>query len=114
MAHTLYEMARIGNTSDNIEIHIYGKEGHIPHFHFYDKKTNRMGCIRLDKPEYFSHGKRYTDKLTSKEIKNLIDFLNEEHKALPITNWKYLVVLWNDNNPNYSIDILPMPNYTEL
>ena len=115
MSHSLYEMARIGNTSDNIEIHIYGREGSVPHFHFYDKKTGRMGCIRLDTAEYFQHGRgKYADKLNSKEIKNLIDFLKEQHKRLPISNWEYLIILWNDNNPNFEIDELPMPDYTKL
>lgn len=115
MTHTLYEMARIGNTSDNIEIHIYGKEGNIPHFHFYDRKDERMGCIRIDKAEYFSHGKgKYADKLSAKEIYNLIEFLNSQHKRLPITNWQYLIILWNDNNPDFEIDMLKTPDYSKL
>ena len=48
-------MARIGYTSDRIEIQIYTDDpGNIPHLHFKSDTLDR--CIRLDKAEYFPHG----------------------------------------------------------
>lgn len=54
---SLLEMIEIGRFED-WRICVYGKEGPIPHFHFYPPGYSERegGCIRLDKPEYFNHG----------------------------------------------------------
>ena len=118
--HSLMEMALIGNTSDNIEIRIYGGEGYKAHFHFRHIQSKRKGCIRLDTPEYFKHdGNR--DVLTSDEIDSLIVFLNSNNKELSengveLSNYKYLCILWNQNNPSRKKDFdkITMPDYTKL
>ena len=83
------------------------------------KKTNRKGCIRLDCPEYFQHGTSFKDKLNKKEISNLIDFLKTQHKRFinvdfRFTNFDYMLMLWNDNNPDYQIEVDNMPDYNNL
>lgn len=111
--HSIYAMARVGYTEDNIELRIYTDDpGKIPHFHF--KGDNLDGCIRIDKAEYFPHNK-HTSKLNSKQIKHLIKFLKSPYKNWGISNWKYLVALWNDNNSDISFpDDAEMPDYTLL
>ena len=52
-----YEMARVGNICDNIQIWIRSNDGgNVPHVHFFTKDLKINGCIKLDKPEYFDHG----------------------------------------------------------
>lgn len=104
----LDEMARVGFL-DKKEIYIRTNDpGNIPHFHIWDIST--MGdefhtCIKIESPEYFHHeGKE--DVLSSKEKKELIRFLSSERKnsRFKMTNWQYLVDLWNDNNPTHIVD----------
>lgn len=109
----LTEMARVGKF-DNYLVSIYSGEGLIPHFHFYTVDGTKKGCIRLDKAQYFTHGDN-TAILNSKEKKNLVEWLKSKHKALPITIWEYMVVLWDDNNEDYLMDEnIKMPNYENL
>lgn len=113
------EMALVGHTEDNLEILVRTNDpGKLPHFHIIDKnkKFNNEGCIRIDIPEYFDHGGK-TMHLNSKQRKDLIDFLNKPYrnKKLNITNWDYLVLLWNDNNSDIEIDDnVEMPDYNLL
>ena len=112
----LLEMSEIGRF-DEYKILVYGAEGPISHFHFESIKSRKRGCIRLDKAEYFFHGK-YQDKLNSKEIKNLIHFLNSPHKFFGksgYNNWQIICVYWGDNNLDFQVDIdSPMPDYNQL
>ena len=118
--HSLMEMAQIGTTSDNFEIRIYGGEGYNAHFHFRHIQSKRKGCIRLDVPEYFKHdGNR--DVLTSDEIDSLIVFLNSNNKemlenGIELSNYNYLCILWNQNNPLGKKDFskIEMPDYLKL
>lgn len=119
--HTLFEMASVGITQDNIEIKIFGKEGNIPHFHFQDAKNlKRKGCIKILQPEYFVH-KNYTSKLNSIEKKNLIIFLDELCDAdfgykEGTTNYEVICYLWNANNPLSKIKVkeIQQPDYKQL
>lgn len=118
--HLLLEFAHVGTTKDNIEINVYSGEGNIPHLHFYHKQTNRRGCIRLDVPQYFSHGNK-CDKLKAREVKNFILWLNSNAKSfsaigIDLTNYEYLGILWNDNNPEHIIDFteFSQPDYSQL
>ena len=57
--------------------------------------------------------------LNSNERKNLIKWLNSFHDeylklGIELTIYKYMCILWNDNNPNYIYNDLKMPNYKEL
>lgn len=112
----LLEMAEVGRF-DEYKLLVYGSEGPVPHFHFESIKGKKKGCIRLDKPEYFFHGK-YQDRLNSKEVKNLIAFLTAPHRAfgdVGITNWQVICIYWNDDNTKYQIsDKAPMPDYSKL
>ena len=113
----LDEMARLGHIG-KYEIYIRTNDaGSIPHMHIWDKDTQGQKfhtCVRLDKAEYFHHtGKE--DVLSSRDKKELVLFLMEQHKKLPITNWNYAKILWNENNSNVLInDDQSMPDYTQL
>lgn len=115
----LNEMARVGFMNDDkYEIWIRTDDpGKYPHMHIWDYSTKGKKfhcCVRLDKPEYFIHtGKE--DTLNSTNKKELIKFLNKEYGGLGITNWKRILMLWNDNNSDVHIDIdSEMPDYTKL
>jgi hypothetical protein len=119
--HTLLEMAKIGITEDDIEIMVYGSEGHVPHFHFRNaKKPRQCGCIKLLSAEYFDHG-IYKGRLSSIERKNLVNFLNaivdeDLGYSSTTTNYQALCYLWNANNPLYRIRLneINQPNYKNL
>ena len=90
--------------------------GNIPHFHIVDTSTRGEKfhtCIRIEKPEYFHHtGKE--NILSSKERKQLVDFLNKNDKWGE-QNWIVLLKEWERNNSNISIDInQPIPDYSKL
>lgn len=113
---TLLEMAEVGRF-DGFKITIYGSEGPIPHFHFENKDKTINGCLRLDKPEYFKHGK-YQSKLNSKDKKRMIEWFQLPHKSFGkygLNNWQVICIYWDDNNPDYPYDKdAPMPNYEDL
>ena len=115
--HSLLEMARVG-TFDGYTVSLYSSEGKYPHFHFYNSEKEIEGCIRLDVPEYFIHdGKK--DMLDSREKKDLIKWLNSYHKeykalGVDLTIYKYMCILWNDNNPDHIYNDLQMPDYKLL
>lgn len=114
--HTLREMARVGRAG-RYEIRVYGGEGHIPHFHFKDTQTGREGCARLDAAAYFPHG-RYTAALNAGERAELVKFLRSAKEPLGITQFQYICVLWNDNNPRTPLRSAPrstpMPDYENM
>lgn len=111
-----YEMAELGVLSGKLHLYIYGGEGPIPHLHFFTNDHSIDGCLRLDKPEYFSHGGRYTSTLKRKQIEELINFMYSPHEIhSDVPNWKIAIVLWNTNNPRCKISIdLKMPDYRLL
>lgn len=111
------EMARVGTTENNLDIIIRTDDpGKIPHFHIIDKSDDKdnEGCIKILVPEYFDHGSKNMH-LNSSQRKELVRFLRSKHKKLNITNWEYLIILWNDNNSDVIIDDeLEMPDYSKL
>ena len=113
----LNEMARVGYVG-KYEIWVRTNDsGYIPHMHMWDSDTHGgkfHTCIRLDKPEYFHHtGKE--DVLNSKMKKDLVNFLSSNYRLFGITNWKWLLIQWNENNSNVTIDEdSEMPDYTKL
>ena len=116
-SHALLEMARVGKF-DVYTVNIHGGEGRHPHFHFINKEKKIEGCIRLDIPEYFKHDGK-DDILSSKERKQLIKWLNSNHSGylklgVELSIYKYMCILWNDNNPDYIYNDLEMPDYTKL
>ena len=119
--HQLLEMAYIG-TFSGYKVSIFGNEGNIPHLHFYteNKKRNTYGCIRLDKADYFKHGK-HKDELNSKERKVFIEWIKSKETPFKrftdvLIVWEYVCILWNENNPKYMFDYekVGMPNYDNL
>ena len=112
----LQEMSRIG-TIGNYEVYVNTNDaGQIPHFHFrdMDEWDKFHACIRSDSARYFPHnGKR--SRLNSKLRKELVEFLNSKHRRLPVTNWEYLLIQWNDNNSKVVVDeSIKMPDYLTL
>lgn len=113
----LGDMAKIGYLG-SYEIYIRTDDpGNIPHMHIWDRSTigkKFHTCIRLDKAEYFHHtGKECT--LDSKQIEELVNFLNQRHKILKVTNWEYLLIQWTKNNSDVYIDEdSEMPDYRKL
>lgn len=114
----LFEMAKIGRFK-NLYIYIWMNDGgNVPHFHISDSDNYPQNstveiAIKIDSPEYFPHGGKYTDKLNSREIKELIKFLNKTEDGEK--NWVYLLRTWNKNNSKAKIPVTsPMPDYTQL
>ena len=106
------EETRIGEFDDengnNIIIVVFSREGSIPHLHFYrGKKVPPKGigggCIKLKEPEFFKHG-THQDKLNPRDVKLLVEFLKQPYSKLPkITNWEFVVILWNANNHTWAM-----------
>lgn len=105
----IYEMAAIAGGFINIRLAIYGNEGNYPHFHFYHNTPANQGiknqgygggCLMIKEPIYFIHGS-HTETLGNDEIEPLLKFLNSKYvnPKIDMTNWQYLVHLWNENNP---------------
>lgn len=113
----LSEMAACGNTNGLYIVIFTNDGGWIPHFHVFNnqnpKKSTIDVCLKIETPEYFKHD-HHVDILNSKQIKQIIDFLNSERKP-GITWWEHLIEIWNDNNSNSEIpEDLNMPDYTTL
>jgi len=123
------EMAMVSGGFAGIRLTLYGNEGNHPHFHFYkglsinDGIPNKGlggGCIMMKEAKYFNH-KSHQEKMNSREIEELHGFLQSTHPELDIMIWKYMTILWSDNNPNSKIKMNPddpipvynhnMPNY---
>ena len=114
------EMAAVGGGFMSIKLAVWGNEGNYPHFHFYKgvkpnagipNKGKGGGCILFKEAKYFLHG-THKDTMNRNEIEALIEFLKSTHE-IGITVWKYMIFLWNDNNPN-SIQVDPdteIPEY---
>lgn len=118
--HSLLEMAQIGVVDNTIFIRVYGNEGPIPHFHFYETQGGRSGCIKILEASYFVHG-RYADSLKRWEREELMKWLKDyDEDSLEFgwkrTNWEVLCYEWNKNNPQYKLKTvrLPLPNYLNL
>lgn len=115
----LMEMAKIGEVEDKT-IYVRANEGPISHFHIVD--SNSLGrkfhtCVQIVEPKYFHHtGKE--DALNSREIKELIKFLNSSCEMEEFnngTNWRLIRFIWNINNPKFRVDKnIEMPDYTLL
>jgi hypothetical protein len=120
----LSEMSRIGKF-DTYTVVVYTDDpDYIPHIHVID--SNSYGndldvCVRLDKPEYFSHG-RHQDIFNSKQKKIFNDFMHEPSRNVHYrNNYEMAINLWNDNNSESYIQIkedeygnIIVPDYTQL
>lgn len=117
--HMLNEMALVGSIG-NLEIIVYTCDpGFVPHVHVIDTATRGnlfSACIKLETPEYFPHGGKYTDKFNSKERKTFQKFMESAPRNKRYsTNYEYACSMWNDNNSSTAVDEThSIPNYLEL
>jgi len=92
------------------------QERSLQHFHVFrndlDKQNWRNGaCLLFKENRYYDHG-RNTATLDEDELISVVNKLKDQHPSLKISNWKYLAILWNDNNHGFPLDPnLPMPDY---
>lgn len=98
-------------------VYVYSNEGHIPHCHYIDKEKNREICVRLDKPEYFTHGGKQT-KFTKDEKDTFIRFMNWKNTYNMVT-WNWCATTWNGfaEEDDSNMDIIKtkkIPDYSEL
>ena len=102
-------MARVGKIPDSqMEIHIEGTEGNIPHFHLQKKNGKPENCvchIKLLEPEYLQDKDDPMNILSSKERKALNDYMHRHIALSESTNWKYCIDTWNIWNSSHPIDI---------
>lgn len=114
----LSEMARFGKIPETqLEIHIESGEGYIPHMHICKKSGNNIVLrIKLLTNEYFREKDDRNNTLSSSERKALNDYLNKKVQYSKMTNWQFLVLMWNQYNPAHTKDpnIIPQPNYTTI
>lgn len=113
----LEEMLSVGDF-DGIKVCVYSGEGPIPHIHFYSIWEGGLdGCIRLDSPQYFCHGK-HISKLNAGQRKAAAAWFAEKPRLRfkrYDTNWEVLVELWNTANPQYELpENITMPDYSKL
>lgn len=88
------------------------------HFHIFrnnvDLKEWKNGaCLLFKDNRYFDH-KPNNKILTKDELEAVVLKLKEKVSNSPVdmTNWQYLITLWNQNNYNFAIDPnTVMPNY---
>ena len=105
------------NNKSKRKIYVYENEGRVPHCHYVDSATGREICVRLDKPEYFTHGGKQT-KFTSKEKETFIAFM-QWNNSLGVNTWAWCVSTWNgfaeeDDSNMEKITIKNIPDYSKL
>lgn len=99
-------------------LYVYDNEGPIPHCHIVGLGPNgkKEVCVRLDKAEYFCHGRKQ-DKFTAKEKKMFINFINSKDK-FGIIRWNWAASTWDgfaQNNENMlEINRKTTPDYSML
>lgn len=102
------------------KIEVYDGEGDIPHFHLSNNDKSFESCICIYSANYFSHGGKYTDKLNSKQCKELDKWLKESAKVSigNLTNWQTIIVLWDTMNPDCKFPsyrkVATQPNYNNM
>lgn len=78
------------------------------HVHIKSESGDVHACLKLDKPEYFSHGVA-KDELNKEQLESFVEFLNSPSKQRVFTvgnteyklrtYWDYTVATWNEENP---------------
>ena len=100
------------------QLYVYENEGNYPHCHIVGLGSDgrKEVCVRLDVPEYFSHGTK-KEKFTGKEKELFIKFINSKDSFGTI-RWNWVAATWNgfaqDNENMQSIKIRTVPNYNKL
>lgn len=84
------------------------------HVHIRNQTGEFNTCVKLDKAEYFLHGKA-KDRFDKDQLDSFINFMkspskqriftvgNTEYKLR--TYWDYTIATWNEENPNNPIKI---------
>lgn len=80
----------IGNTIIVVNI----KAGIIPHFEIHSKYNKFKTCLELCNPKYYFREREYFYKLTSKQIDELITFL-EQDTGKEVTNHLSIYISWD-------------------
>lgn len=117
--HNIWSMARIGefHCRNLYSVRVYSGEGPIPHFHVVDTQNGNETCVRIDCPEYFTHGDKIYE-FNTKEKKKLMEFLNTVSPYEEDCGKKYYELIWeewNRNNREYRISKPnSIPNYENL
>lgn len=112
-----------GYTTDDykltIEVHS-SDDGRKPHFHVSNTQSGKKRidcCIRLDRPEYFLHGKHIYPIKDKEQLDVVIKELKEKVKSKiinqTVTKWKELVLFWNFGNRSRCYT-KRMPDYSKL
>ena len=124
----VYENEEISlNEANEIKVKDYKVVGYtrdegdsIPHFHMVGLNDNKkLIAIRLDKAEYFVHGK-HKDTLSRSEEKSLNEVLKKKYKkGRPETNWEYYANMYNKIHKHKKNAILVdiekgQPDYSKL
>ena len=99
-------------------IKVKNDEGLIPHFHLL--KGNDEACIQIKQASYFNHNKSQQLILTSKECKELNEWMR--NKPTPgdefPTNWQRIAMEWNRFNNSSSSQFVNLnmniPNYSNI
>lgn len=103
------------------EIVVHGSEGPVPHFHLKSKSSKFETCIRIDKADYFLHGK-YKDKLTNSTQKKVLDqvlrstaIVKDSILKEDATVWDTVCLSWKlASNPEYIKFPKHQPDYNNL
>lgn len=100
----------IGKTDLGCEIFmILASSQKVP---FFVWRGNRKSGLRMDKGDYLLHTKAEYN-LKPADIKDVTEFLNKKNKY-NITNFKYMLIVWNYFNKHKVSEDLKVPNYEEL
>lgn len=104
--------------NNNLGIWLYYGEK-IPHVHIIETYSNRRSesFVRLDCPEYLTHGsRRPSAKLSDDGKKALVEYLKEDHD-----NWNFIADAWSiassNGNIGESVECKlkgPAPDYSKL
>lgn len=113
---TLEEMSRQGKIPHSqLEIHIEGGEGNIPHMHIC-KKTEKNIVLRLKllSNEYFREKDDVMNALSSSERKALNEYLMRKVPFSDDTEWVNIINAWNRFNPSHMVNphTIKQPDYT--
>ena len=117
---SLNEMSRFGKLPNSqLEIHIEGSEGNIPHFHVQVKNGKPENCIchvKFLSAEYLRDKDDPLKTLTKSEKKALNDYMHKQVFGGSFTNWESALAKWNEMNPSHAvkIDMANCPNYKNL
>ncbi len=89
------------NSIGECKIEVYANEGPIPHFHLSSLNKKFETCICIYSNNFFSHGGKYRDTLSTNQCKLLNDYLKTESKSIGLSVWDTIRTIWdtyNDNN----------------